>query len=144
MSASNRPASKRASPHRYPPELRERAVRMVLETIKATGERHCEFPLTGTGDAQIYGVQMPLAGNPNFAIARYTYELAFEDVGGNLFDQNGLPRSRKTIDLLWTFDNAWEQLKDGHPGVFIRHGAAVIAEDIKFTLKRLLRTTLGF
>jgi transposase len=32
------------SPHpsqrRYPPELRERAVRMVLETIRQTGERH--------------------------------------------------------------------------------------------------------
>jgi transposase len=32
------------SPHpstkRYPPELRERAVRMVLETIEQTGERH--------------------------------------------------------------------------------------------------------
>ena len=25
---------------RYPPELRERAVRMVLETIQQTGERH--------------------------------------------------------------------------------------------------------
>src|SRR2546428_9906234 len=40
MSASNPPPSKRASQHRYPPELRERAIRMVQETIKATGERH--------------------------------------------------------------------------------------------------------
>ncbi len=36
--------SKRQSPHpaqrRYPPELRERATRMVLETITETGERH--------------------------------------------------------------------------------------------------------
>jgi transposase len=28
------------SQRRYPPELRERAVRMVLETIQQTGERH--------------------------------------------------------------------------------------------------------
>src|SRR2546428_12757661 len=40
MPASKPPPSKRASQHRYPPELRERAIRMVLETIKATGERH--------------------------------------------------------------------------------------------------------
>src|SRR3989442_15466745 len=40
MSASNLPSSKRASQHRSPRELRERAVRMVLETIKETGERH--------------------------------------------------------------------------------------------------------
>src|SRR5258708_7214103 len=40
MPASKPPASKRTSQHRYPPELRERAIRMVLETIKETGERH--------------------------------------------------------------------------------------------------------
>src|SRR2546422_6834676 len=40
MPASKPPPSKRASQHRYPPELRERAIRMVQETIKATGERH--------------------------------------------------------------------------------------------------------
>jgi transposase len=32
--------SPHASQRRYPPELHERAVRMVLETIEQTGERH--------------------------------------------------------------------------------------------------------
>ena len=40
MSASNPPSSKHRSRQQYPPEMRERAVRMVLETIKETGERH--------------------------------------------------------------------------------------------------------
>ena len=40
MPASNPPSSKHSSRHRYPPEMRERAIRMVLETIKETGERH--------------------------------------------------------------------------------------------------------
>src|SRR5260370_11541881 len=40
MPASQPSPSKHASQHRYPPELRERAIRMVLETIKETGERH--------------------------------------------------------------------------------------------------------
>ena len=35
MSTTNGPTQRR-----YPPELRERAVRMVLETIKETGQRH--------------------------------------------------------------------------------------------------------
>ena len=35
MSSRNGPTQRR-----YPPELRERAVRMVLETIKETGQRH--------------------------------------------------------------------------------------------------------
>jgi transposase len=33
-------AATHRSQKRYPPELRERAVRMVLETIEQTGERH--------------------------------------------------------------------------------------------------------
>src|SRR6266852_7187048 len=40
MAASKHQASKQGSGHRHPAELRERAVRMVQETIKETGERH--------------------------------------------------------------------------------------------------------
>ena len=40
MSSSNHPSSKQSTQNRYPPELRERAVRMVQETIKETGQRH--------------------------------------------------------------------------------------------------------
>ena len=40
MPASNHQTSKQGSGHRHPLELRERAVRMVQETIKETGERH--------------------------------------------------------------------------------------------------------
>jgi transposase len=40
MSAPKQPTPKHGSGHRHPPELRERAVRMVEETIKQTGERH--------------------------------------------------------------------------------------------------------
>jgi transposase len=40
MSAPKQQTPKHGSGHRHPPELRERAVRMVEETIKETGERH--------------------------------------------------------------------------------------------------------
>ena len=40
MPASNQQSSKQGSGHRYPPELRARAVRMVRETIKQSGQRH--------------------------------------------------------------------------------------------------------
>jgi transposase len=40
MSTSNHQTSKQGSGHRYPPELRERAIRMVQETIPETSERH--------------------------------------------------------------------------------------------------------
>ena len=37
--SSNQPVSKQSSQRRYPPELRERAVRMVEASIAETGER---------------------------------------------------------------------------------------------------------
>jgi transposase len=40
MSAPKHQSSKQGSGHQHPRELRERAVRMVAETIKETGERH--------------------------------------------------------------------------------------------------------
>ena len=40
MAASKQQTPKHGSGHRHTPELREKAVRMVEETIKETGERH--------------------------------------------------------------------------------------------------------
>jgi transposase-like protein len=40
MSAPKHQSSKQGSGHQHPRELRERAVRMVEETIRETGERH--------------------------------------------------------------------------------------------------------
>ena len=40
MSTSKQQTPKHGSGHRHPPELRERAVRMVEETMQQTGERH--------------------------------------------------------------------------------------------------------
>ena len=40
MSTQKQQTPKHGSGHQHPPELRERAVRMVEETIKQTGERH--------------------------------------------------------------------------------------------------------
>jgi hypothetical protein len=40
MSAAKQPRPKHGSGHQHPAELRERAVRMVQEATKETGERH--------------------------------------------------------------------------------------------------------
>src|SRR5258708_40201049 len=40
MAASKQQTPKHGSGHQHPAELRERAVRMVQETMKETGERH--------------------------------------------------------------------------------------------------------
>lgn len=99
----------------------------------------CDFPLTGTNDMQLYRAMMPVAGLATHFLPRYEYELAFEDVDGNLFDKDGIPRSRKSIDLRWTLDNAWERFKDGRPWALLHHGSLIAFEEIRFAWKRFLR-----
>ena len=99
----------------------------------------CEFPFTGTVDDQLSTVTQPVRGNPNLLLPRYKYELVFEDVAGNLFDKDGYPRSRRSIDIYCTLDKAWERLKDGDPLPMIRHLARIAWEGGRFGLQRLAR-----
>ena len=99
----------------------------------------CEFPLTGSNDAQLFNATKPLPGNPNFLLPRYEYDLAVEDIEGNLFDINGYSLSRKSIDLRWTIDNAWEQLKDGKPLPLVRHLLQILWEEVRFLWRKCLR-----
>lgn len=99
-----------------------------------------EFPLTGTADAGLFPALKQLANHPGLALPMYSYELAFEDVMGNLFDADGLPRSRRLIDLLWTFDNAWQRFRDGQPGMLLHHILAIGWEELRFRSRRALRS----
>jgi hypothetical protein len=56
----------------------------------------------------------PPSGNVH-DLPKYELELAFEDISGNLFDRDGLLRNRRGIDLRWTLENTFRELKDGHP-----------------------------
>jgi len=69
----------------------------------------------------------------------HEYELAFEDVLGNLFDKDGLPRNRRGIDLRWTLDNTFEKLRDGNPLPLIWHWIRIASTDAVFFVRRLVR-----
>lgn len=99
-----------------------------------------ETALDGTEDATLWRATVPASPDaPHLRLPRYEYELALEDVAGNLFDQKGLPRSRKAIALRWTWNNAWERFKDGNPLPLVRHTVAIFIEDLRFAIKRVLR-----
>jgi hypothetical protein len=99
----------------------------------------CEFPLTGSSDMELFTAKKPLPGLPNYLVQRYDYDLALEDIEGNLFDIHGGPLSRKSIDLRWTLDNAWEQFKDGKRLPLLRHALQIVWEEIRFSWKKLVR-----
>ena len=103
----------------------------------------CEFPLTGSSDAELFTAKKPIPGIPHFSIQRYEYDLAFEDIEGNLFDRHGYPLSRKSIDLRWSIDSAWEKFKDGKPLPLVKHSLRIAWEEVRFTWKKLLRSLVS-
>lgn len=105
-----------------------------------------EVPLTGTHEVELVRAVEPVpAGTPGvrpgqtFYMPKYIYELAFEDITGNLFDQGGLLRNKKGIQLRWTLENTFKQLKDGNPLPFIKHLLSIVVTDAVFSVRRNLR-----
>jgi hypothetical protein len=98
-----------------------------------------EVPLTGTEDARLARALSPISTGSPYHLPTYQYELAFEDISGNLFDYHGMLRSRKGIDLRWTIGNTLEKLKGGNPAPFLWNLARIYISDGVFFVRRTIR-----
>ena len=103
-----------------------------------------DFIVSGTSDQKIFeSANKPIVWvssrrfedflmNLKFGKKQTGYELAFEDVNENLFDQYGRPRNREEIDLWWTLPN--------HKGIKrFRQLGKIYLGKILFFLKVILR-----
>ena len=95
--------------------------------------------VTGTADEKILKEFYELTPGSKMYLPKYTYELAFEDSTGNIFDQNGKLLSLKLMNLNWSLDNTFDSLKDGKYMPFIKQKIAINHERIKLKLKRTTR-----
>lgn len=107
-----------------------REVRKVKITFK--------FPVSGTGDKQLLSEFKPIQPGSQFVILKHEYNLAFEDVNENLFDDKGIERNRKEIDLMWTFPNAAKDFQNGKFWPLVAHIAMILIAKLKFSLKIIL------
>ncbi len=98
-----------------------------------------ESIVEGTSDKELLAALTPIQPGSQYYLPKYRYELAFEDISGNLFDQNGFIKNRKTIDLKWTLPNTFESLRDGNPIPFIKHKTAIYFSDTFFQFRKLMR-----
>lgn len=95
--------------------------------------------ITGTADEKILKEFYELTPGSRFYLPKYTYELAFEDPDGNLFDQHGKLISLKLMNLNWTLGNSLEKIKDGQYTPFVRQKFAIGWERFKLRCKRFTR-----
>lgn len=98
-----------------------------------------EIPLTGTQDINLMNQIEIIPGPIALGVPKHHYELAFEDVVGNLFDERGRLINRKGVNLRWTLNNSIERAKDGKPWTLLRHIFLIIVSDMIFSIRRLIR-----
>ena len=98
-----------------------------------------EVALTGSDDARLATETQPITPGSNLHLPKYEYELAFEDISGNLFDRHGALINRRGLDLRWTIGNTMESLKGGNPLPFFSHWSKIYITDAIFFARRMVR-----
>jgi len=87
--------------------------------------------------AELLTAQKPI-GDGKFFLDRYHYVLAFEDINGHLFDQEGRMRNRKEIDLRWTLPNSLRGVEHGITLAFVKHKLQIYKSRMLFTVKKAM------
>jgi hypothetical protein len=103
-------------------------------------EIKCKFPITGTSDERLLSEFVPVQPGSQFLLPRHEYELVFEDVNENLYDQKGKLCNRKEIDLRWTLPNSTRTSRNCIYWPFIRHKLKILWSRIKFRWKIIFRS----
>jgi hypothetical protein len=98
-----------------------------------------EIALAGTVDARLATAQSPVAPGSPYLLSTYQYEVAFEDISGNLFDNHGILLNRTGMDLRWTIGNTLEKLRGGNPLPFFWHFLRIYLSDAVFFVRRIVR-----
>jgi len=103
-------------------------------------EIKCKFPVAGTSDGKLLREFVPVQPGSRFFLPKHEYELLFEDVNENLYDQKGRLCNREEINLRWTLPNTTRNLQHGVYWPFIKHQSKIIWSQIKFRWKILLQS----
>ncbi|HSW88139.1 MAG TPA: hypothetical protein VLG12_03175 [Candidatus Saccharimonadales bacterium] len=95
-----------------------------------------KFQVTGTSDEQLLRERVEIA--PNLFLPKYKYELCFEDIEGNFFDQQGKLVNLHEADFWWTLVNTFESLKNWNIKPFLKQSFLILLSKISFSLKKIL------
>jgi hypothetical protein len=102
-----------------------------------------ESIIDGTQDEKLLSEIEPVFENSNVYLPKHRYELVFEDSDHNFFDQNGNIITKKLIDLNWTLENTFKDLKKGNSWPYRKHKLKIKKAMWGLKAKRFVRK-LGF
>lgn len=136
-------------------KFRTKANGMIITGMEVEGEDGGESPVTfGPNEAKKIQInhEVSLEGSPSkqeafsgervhpgLRLPKYETELLFKDVRGNLFDENGILRSQRLIDLWWTLPDSTRKLNSGNPFPALMHFSKIAFFTLLYFMKRFFR-----
>lgn len=94
-----------------------------------------QFIVKGTTDEQLLREKQEIA--PHIFIPKYKYELCFEDIEGNFFDQQGRLVNMNEANLWWTRVNTFENLKNWNLSPFVKQSLLILLSKMFFSVKKV-------
>lgn len=95
--------------------------------------------LTGSHNDELFKARKSVQPESPFVLPEHEWNLTFKDVSHNLFDERGVLRSQKLIDLWWTLPNATKDLNNGNIFPTLREYLKIFIAWIGYWVKRLFR-----
>ena len=100
------------------------------------------IPVRGTEDEKILSEHEPVVPGTSVLRQKNKYELCFEDINGNLFDETGAQINSAEAALRWTHPNTVREFQNGHKWPFFKHYSQILRARMKFRV-RLVAQGLG-
>ena len=107
------------------------------EAKKVEISRTATITETSDSDYKILVQKVKISPDSDFFLPKYNYELVFEDIDKNYFDQHGSIRDINEANLWFTLGNSYRQLDDLKFLPIINHFLNIALQKIKFAFKRL-------
>lgn len=95
--------------------------------------------LTGSHHNDLFNAKKLVKDGLPFLLPENKWDLLFTDVNHYMFDEKGILRSKKLIDLWWTLPNATKDLNNGNIFPTVREYVKIFFAWIAYRMARFLR-----
>lgn len=98
-----------------------------------------DIVLTGSHHNELYKARKPVQPGSPFVLPEHNWDLLFTDVNHYMFDEKGILRSKKLMDLWWTLPNTTRDLNNSNIFPTLREYIKIFFTLIGYWTKRFFR-----
>lgn len=98
-----------------------------------------DIVLTGSYHNELFKAIKPIQPGSQFYLPEYEWDLLFIDINHNMFDEKGVLRSKKLMNLWWTLPNATRKLNEGKLLPVMKEYIKIFFTWVGYWIKRFFR-----